>query len=92
MKRNALPEDTVSKSRIKSWLKKGKTGYIVEAARGSVPPLRKYELEFVEVIIHIVCMQESLGPLKCVALINFLIEGKEAQSDYNIWQFTTIYI
>ena len=80
-KRNALPEDSISKSCIKSRLKKGRTSHIIEAARGVASPLRKYELEFVDVIIHMARMRESLGPSECVALINSLIEGKEVQRD-----------
>ena len=80
-KRNALPEDSISKSCIKSRLKKGRTSHIIEAARGVASPLRKYELEFVDVIIQMARMRESLGPSECVALINSLIDGKEAQRD-----------
>ena len=48
---------------------------------GPTSPLLKHEPEFVSVITQMACMQMALCPSECLALINSLIDGKQAQRD-----------
>jgi len=48
---------------------------------GPLSPLHAYNMEFVQAIIQMARMRESLSPLEKLHLINNMIAGTQAQTD-----------
>ena len=70
----------ISEACIRQRYKKARFG-VGDSKPGPSSPLRKYEDEFVQVMIQMARMRQALSPSEGISLINSLIEGTQAQKD-----------
>jgi len=85
-KRNALPDDILTTESCIQQRTKTKTLRVVTSKSGPISPLHTYEIEFLQVVIQIARIRESLSPSESVYLINNMIAGTQAQTDANFAQ------
>ena len=80
-KRNVLP-DVVLITESYIWQRiKTNTLRVVAGNSGPLSPLHAYEMEFIQVILQMMRMRESLSPSEIMQLINSMIDGTQAQTD-----------
>ena len=84
-KRN-LPENfTVPSDTIEKRIQRNKL-LNTHKGSGNILPLLPLEPQFLQIILKIARMRESLTPSKCVTLFNNMIDGTEYQSKLVEWK------
>ena len=78
---NGLGADVdISEACVRQRYKKARL-FLEDSKTGPISPLRACEMEFVQVLIQMAKMRQSLSPSQGICLINSMIDGTQTQQD-----------